>query len=379
MFGFEAISVAPMEGFTTFPLRLFLTMTSAPQKMTTPFLKVTRTFPLDEIPRDFAPELYELREVFAYELVPQFIAGEVECFLRAADLIPGERAPVIEFNCGCPSPNSMGKFAGSGILQDPDYFQEALGKIARALGPERTAIKMRIGVLQEEEFPRLLDTISEFSLARLTIHGRTKKAGYRGSSNWSSIEDAAMRFQGRVPVLGSGDVDSFASLEAFRQAAPSASGLMIGRGVLKNPWVFEELKGQKTVLIPSESFLLALYAYLLIQDLWQREPYKLIARLQKGRIGAYAGLSEKAWEQAAVDLSTLALGLPLLPFGDRDIAVSPVAFDRLKILWTYLRGSMPEDLRVSVINKTRNPREFFTALHESLGDYGEILPLEIVR
>lgn len=377
MLSFHDLSVAPMEGFTTFPMRLFLAMTSAPRHMTTPFLKVTRAFPIHEIPLDFAPELYELRGILPFQIVPQFIAGEIDCFLRAAELIPRETSEVIELNCGCPSPNSMGKFAGSGILQDPAFFRSELIRIIDTLGSDRIAIKMRVGVVSETEFSTLLENIADLRLARLTIHGRTKKAGYRGHSNWTLVEEAALCFQGKFPVLGSGDVDSLASLHAFCEAAPSAKGMMIGRGVLKNPWVFEEIQQNHEVRISADAFQLALYSYLLIQDLWQREPTKLLNKVSKGRVGAYIGTCSKAWEEIAAELSTLALGFPLLPFSDRDINVNPVAFDRLKILWTYLRGSLPQEIKIGAINKSRIPREFFAALNSATENYGQFLPLEI--
>ncbi|MES2744781.1 MAG: tRNA-dihydrouridine synthase family protein [Bdellovibrionota bacterium] len=378
MLPYPSLSVAPMEGFTTFPMRLFLTMTSQPMAMTTPFLKVTRAFPEDEIPWDFAPELYELAGSFSHSIVPQFIAGEWECFLRATDLIGPEISPFIELNCGCPSPNSMGKLAGSGILQDPDLFARTLETLISRMGGERLAIKMRIGVLSETEFPRLLDSIRDLRFARLTIHGRTRKAGYRGQSSWDCVESAAIAFQSRIPVHASGDVLSLPTLKRLGEVAPHAGGVMIGRGVLRNPWIFEELRTGKSVVLSPRVFISALYCYLLIQELWQNQAAKLFSRIRCGRIGGYCGNDAAAWEKQAVELSGLALGYPSPYRRDMDLKVSPIAFDRLKILWTYLRSTLPEDLRLGPVSKAANAKDFFLALSAALEDQGEFLPLEIM-
>lgn len=379
MLPFESISVAPMEGFTTFPMRLFLHMTSDPKAMTTPFLKVTRAFPLDNLPGDYAPELFELRGRFPYSIVPQYIAGEVDCFLRATELLPEAVTSMIELNCGCPSPNSMGKYAGSGILQDQAYFSRSLERIIAELGASRVAIKMRIGVTSESEFSHILDGIQGLEMARLTIHGRTRKAGYRGRANWSAVEEAAVAFEGRVPILASGDVVSHESLLALQATAPRAQGVMIGRGVLRNPWIFEELKSGRRVQLSAEVFLHALYSYLLIQELWHAQTPKFVARVASGRIGAYCGTDAAAWEKQAIELSSLALGLPLLPRKGATIRVSPVAFERLKILWTYLRGSLPSEWNLKPVSKSDNPTDFFELLALTLPVENQFFPIEITE
>jgi tRNA-dihydrouridine synthase len=379
VFPHSSISVAPMEGFTTFPMRLFLTMTSSPTAMTSPFLKVTRVFPGGALPRDFAPELIDLREVLTYRLIPQFIAGEWECFLRAADLIPSEISPFIELNCGCPSPNSMGRLAGSGILQDPELFARTIETLIARMGGDRLAIKMRIGVLSKAEFPALLDSLSGLGFARLTIHGRTRKAGYRGQADWQSVEEAARVFGSRVPVHASGDVVSLRSLTTLNKIAPRAAGVMIGRGVLRNPWIFEEFKDQASVSLEPEAFLTALYCYLLIQELWQNQPDKLLSRIRAGRIGAYCGHDVEAWEKQAVELSRLALGYPSPYRSDMDLRVSPIAWERLRILWGFLKTTLPVDLNLRSLNKALSAKDFFLGLSSALRTYKRLLPLEIIN
>ena len=87
------IGLAPMEGVTTFPTRLWIHWTSAPETMTTPFLRVTEATLRDEIPVEFAPELGPLRGLLPYELTPQLLAANPEHFLRVSErLLADDRA-----------------------------------------------------------------------------------------------------------------------------------------------------------------------------------------------------------------------------------------------------------------------------------------------
>ncbi len=81
------VSLAPMEGVTTFPTRLFFALTAPPQVMTTPFLRATPTFPHKALPEAFAPEL-GLGDAVPYRLELQVMAADEDDFLKAAAMAP---------------------------------------------------------------------------------------------------------------------------------------------------------------------------------------------------------------------------------------------------------------------------------------------------
>jgi tRNA-dihydrouridine synthase len=363
------VSVAPMEGFTTFPMRLWLFLCSEAETMTTPFLRITRVHPEGEIPADFAPELFELRNVLPYSLTPQFITGDHLQFLRAADLMPEHIASVLELNCGCPSPNSLGRLAGSGMLHDADAFGRSIEDLTRELGPDRISIKMRLGIDTADEFPALLNSIMELPLARLSVHGRTRSDGYRGHARWESIQMAAAR--AKTPVIASGDILGIHSLRSLQSVAPGVQGAMIGRGVLRNPWVFEEIRTGKAVEIDLFTFLNALFCYALLQDLWQNHPMKLIARVANGRIGNPCRNDFAAWEKLTVELTSLVFGVPFLLTPDLKLPfanLSPVAFSRLKILWSYLRSGLPECFGAPALTRAKDYGQFFEKIVKAADD-----------
>ena len=356
-----------MEGFTTFPLRLWIYLASQPTHMTTPFLRVTRTFPEHDIPADFAPELYQLRGAFPYQLIPQLITGDPEQFLRTAALLPPAITSAIEINCGCPSPNSLGKSAGSGMLRDAAIFGETIARLQAELGADRLAVKMRLGIDRPDEFPALLQAIAPLPLARLTVHGRTRADGYRGHADWAAIQTAAAA--ARAPVLASGDVWGQATLLQLYQEAPDIHGAMIGRGALRNPWVFAELREQKPTGMHLHTLINALFCYALIQELWQREAGKLIARISKGRIGEPCYGVFESWEKLTVELTSLIYGLPFLLLKSSSLtavsspaSLSSVAFSRLRLLWSYFRSSLPDAFADARLLRSKSAGEFFERL-----------------
>jgi len=372
-----------MEGVTHFPMRLWLAMVSQPKSMTSPFLRVTRAFPEHALPELFVPELFGLRGLLPhdYALVPQFIAGSPDCFLRATDLIPHDRSPMIELNCGCPSPNSLGKHAGSGLLADPELFRGTITRLAAHLGPGRLALKMRLGLASDDEFPALLDAVAGLPLGRLTIHARTRADGYRSHARWPLI--AAALTKTKVPIVASGDVWGLDSAAALRTMAPGLHGIMIGRGLLRNPWIFREIDHGQAVTIATPTFINVLFAYLMIQDLAQRAAPTLLAKVAQQRIGRPCGTDAAAWAAQTAALSKVALGRPMLlhqqatPDLEQLNTLSPVAFQRLRFLWSYLRTSLPEAYADSRLGKARSAQEFFTGLLGLSAGGGDLAPLTL--
>jgi tRNA-dihydrouridine synthase len=324
------------------------------------------------LPATFIPELIQLRGALPYQLIPQFITGEPELFLRAAAFIPPAVAETIELNCGCPSPNSMGRFAGSGMLRDPDFFAHSLARLSAELGPGRLAVKMRLGVASDTEFPALLAALSALPLARLTVHARTRADGYRGEARWTAVQTAATRTQ--TPVHASGDIWGWNSWQKLQATAPAMRGAMIGRGLLRNPWIFAELKhGVRTQIAPL-TFINALFCYALLQDLFLRDAGKLMQRVAQGRLGQACGTDFAAWEKTTVELTNLVYGVPFLLLQGNSLqhrTIAPVAFSRLRFLWSYLRSSLPESWSGNRVLRCKQPLDFFQqllAIREETGD-----------
>ncbi len=318
-----------MEGVTGFAMRAFFSLASGVRAQATPFLRVTATYPHKQLPREFAPELTELSDVTPYQLTPQLMAVETDDFLRAASYFP-HATPFIELNCGCPSPTCVGKGAGSSLLRVADEFHDTVGTLTRELGPGRLAVKMRLGFAGADEFPALLQGIENAPLARLTIHGRSRPAGYKGKADWTPMALATER--SGVPVFASGDVVDRASLDARLAVAPRIAGALVGRGALRNPWLFQELAGAPAQLSP-EALVLAVATQALLQEYGATRLDDLYGLVKEGLLLESCGTSENAWRRVYDRLS---------PRAPLDLEVSKPVLGRAKMLWSYLRSSLPE-------------------------------------
>ena len=354
-----------MEGFTTFPMRLWLNMAARPTVMTTPFLRVTRAHPEGRLPLLFAPELFELRGVLPYELTPQLITADSQLFLRAVRLLPPDVSTAVELNCGCPSPNSVGRDAGSGILRDPKAFATTISGMVASLGPQRLAVKMRLGFASADEFATLLQSIATLPLARLTVHGRTRADGYRGKARWDLIQQAAR--VAMAPTWASGDVCGIETAAQLQTAAPGVAGVVIGRGLLRNPWVFEELRCGTHQYITAATLANALLCFGLLHELTITAPAKLITKVGRGHFADLCGTSAQAWERVTAELTSMVGGYPFILGTDqvsvRELAalpLSPTAWARVRMLWAYLRSSLPEPFHAPRLMRARSASDFFS-------------------
>ncbi len=173
-------------------------------------------------------------------------------------------APRIDRNCGCPSNTVVGKGAGSSLLKDPKHLYELSHALSSALSCLFT-VKMRSGYEDTSLFSENVLALREAKVDFITLHPRSKKEGYKGKADWSLIAKAKELSQ--LPVVGSGDILS--AEDALRMYNEShCDGLMVGRGAVRNPWIFQEIKAlfrgenPKNASTKNNEFLLFYFAEL---------------------------------------------------------------------------------------------------------------------
>ncbi len=361
------LGLAPMEGVTTLPMRLWFALVSRPCAVGTPFLRVTPTFPTKELPWNFAPELVRLKSYVPYRLIPQLMAVEGDDFLRTATLF-GSSHDVIELNCGCPSPTCVGKGAGSSLLKDPENFHGMVERISRELGPKKFAVKMRTAYTDAKEFPHLLKGLREISLARLTVHGRTRADAYRGEARWDLISQAASTCS--APVIASGDIVNRQSLLDRRGSATHVGGVIVGRGALRNPWIFEEFRRDEEVCISYEALEKSLICHALIHETYANDMakfrdedstnFKLLNLVEEGLVSECCGTDATVWDRVLRRLATVfheeEAGKP------DTISVSRVTMGRLKLIWNYLRSSLPKEFASTDLLRSGDLKTFVQRL-----------------
>lgn len=324
-----------MEGISELAFRLWISQTSAPPFMSTPFLRATDTYPRT-IPEDFAPELDAYREFVSYELIPQVMAADAQDFVRTARLLL-DQAPFVDLNAGCPSPNPISGGAGSGLLRERERLGRFMGEIASALPPARFSLKMRTGFLDDSHFEEQLVALRSLPLARLTVHGRTRSDRYDGSARWDLISLAARSLP--FPVVASGDIVSRLSWEKRRPEASAVHAVIVGRGALRCPWIFHELRGSEMSSFSSGLLTYSLGCLGLLIEAQRSAAPALDSLIRSSCFRSSCGFDLEAWQELYARCSRTLRGKIALP---SELSFARPVMGRLKMLWNSLRSSLPE-------------------------------------
>jgi tRNA-dihydrouridine synthase len=198
-------------------------------------------------------------------VVAQLIGNDIPALVQTAKELQQFPVAAIELNLGCPAPVVYRKCAGGGLLREPRKIDAILGALRDAVTLPFT-VKTRIGFASPAEFDTLLPLFAKHPIDLLTVHGRTVAQMYRPGVRYDLIARAAREL--RCPVLANGNVHSPAQAQALL-AETGARGLMIGRGAIRNPWLFgqirQQLRGEKPTLPAGRDVL----AY--IRALWDAE------------------------------------------------------------------------------------------------------------
>lgn len=346
--------LAPMEGVSDWPFRLWFSQVSAPALMGTPFLRATDTFP-KLLPDDFAPEIGRYK--MPYKIIPQVMASRPEDFVRSARLFLDAGASFVDLNCGCPSPNPVSGGAGSSLLKTEDSFLSFVRTIAGSLPKGSFSVKMRTGFDDYNLFEKHIDGLRDLPLRQLTVHGRTRKDRYDGQSRWDLIERASAALP--FPVVASGDVLSHQTWADKKALHPKIPKVIIGRGALRNPWLFEELRTGQAVTISKRTLILTLACFGRIMELSYNDKVRLDVLVKSGLFNDACLADEAKWTA----LWTAMGG------GDvKDIVVERFAFGRTKMVWNSLRSSLPVEFFEPTLLRAKSLGEFLSAIEALGGD-----------
>jgi tRNA-dihydrouridine synthase B len=171
-------------------------------------------------------------------VIAQLIGSDVPSLARAARELQQFPVAAIDLNLGCPAPVVYRKCAGGGLLRDLPRVDGILGAL-RDVVTIPFSVKTRIGFDSPAAFDPLLRLFRKHSIDLLTVHGRTVTQMYRNGVRYDLIGQAARELS--CPVLANGNVHSASqAVQVLRQSG--ARGLMIGRGAIRNPWLFEQIR-----------------------------------------------------------------------------------------------------------------------------------------
>src|SRR5919201_6756278 len=162
----------------------------------------------------------------------QIFGGDPEKMAAAARIVEGLGADLVDVNMGCPVPKIAKHNAGCSLMREPEHAAAVVGAMASAVKIPVT-VKMRAGWNDaSRNAPNLARRVQDAGAAAVTIHGRTAEQSYSGSADWDLVSDVARDLS--IPVLGSGDC--IEPSHVVERLGGSVSGVLVGRGVLRNPW-----------------------------------------------------------------------------------------------------------------------------------------------
>jgi tRNA-dihydrouridine synthase C len=219
--------------------------------------------------------------------------------VKEATILLRENIAGIDLNLGCPSPTVCGKSAGGGLLRHPEEINRMIGMLRDSI-PTRFTVKTRVGYADESEFTKLLEIFRCHAIDGLTIHGRTVADRYQTPVRPRCVAAAVATLP--CPVIANGNVVN-ATAGIRYQALTGASGLMIGRGAIRNPWIFDQLRARFLGETPTQPRARDLLDY--IEDLYaelareSKEYHELhhIQRMKKTMLYIVQGLGDE-FEQA---------------------------------------------------------------------------------
>jgi tRNA-dihydrouridine synthase B len=227
------LTLAPMENITDLPFRQLVRTIGGCPLMFTEFVASKSLNHGDE-------RALRAAHFLPYErpIAVQVYGKEPDALAEAAAKIEQMGASIVDLNMGCPSKRVSRRSGGVGLMREPKLVEEIVRKMRAAVSIPLT-VKMRSGWdADSRNAVELAKICAGEGAEMLTVHWRTKEDRYGGERDLSIISQVVESVD--IPVLGNGDiVDVPSALSTLRETG--CAGLMIGRGAVRNPWVFHEI------------------------------------------------------------------------------------------------------------------------------------------
>lgn len=170
----------------------------------------------------------------------QLFGSDADIMSEIARRIEERPFDILDINMGCPVPKVVNNGEGSALMKQPRLVEEIIRKVAGAIKKPVT-VKIRKGFDENHVNAVEIAKIAESAgAAAIAVHGRTREQYYAGCADWDIIKQVKEAV--KIPVIGNGDVDSPLKAKALVEQT-GCDGIMVGRAVRGNPWLFREING----------------------------------------------------------------------------------------------------------------------------------------
>ncbi len=233
------IYLAPLQGFTEVFFRAaFQQLIGGIDKYFTPFFEFNAKGEL------VAPNKREINKLINQNqyLVPQLAAGNGSELIAGANFFIDNGFEEMNLNLGCPFPMLVKRQKGCGALPHTQATVAMLEQFYEASLPIKLSIKTRLGWDDDQELQRLLPHLNKLPIEELIIHLRLGKDQYKGDVKWSALDDILALTN--LPIVANGDIVKAEQFFELQKRFPAVDRWMVGRGVLVNPLLVAECKGE---------------------------------------------------------------------------------------------------------------------------------------
>lgn len=238
--------LAPMEGITGYVFRnAYYKCFGDIDCYFTPFIGNKKMSARER--RDILPENNE-----ALPLIPQILTNRAEDFLLISGELERLGYDTVNLNLGCPSGTVTARGRGAGFLGHPLELDAFLYEIFDKC-PLKISIKTRIGVSSSDEWERLLNIYKKYPISELIIHPRLQTDFYKSNPNLQAYALAQDCLD--ISLCYNGDIVSVTSYQEFVNMFPDTTSIMIGRGILRKPWLVGQIREKQAILATRKSLI----------------------------------------------------------------------------------------------------------------------------
>lgn len=227
-------------------------------------------------------------------IIAQFFTGNPDTMRKASALAFELGFDGVDINMGCPDKSIEKQKAGAAMMKDPLRAKEVIQSAIEGAQGLPVSVKTRIGYNRDELsewLPHLLDT----ELSAITIHARTRKEMSLVPAQWEKITQAVNLRNAHNPnilILGNGDAVGIDDAKEKAQAS-GADGVMLGRAIFGNPWLFTEYSGFTKPRISVEERLKVMVEHTkLYEELLPHKSFAIMKKHYKAYVSGFDGAAE---------------------------------------------------------------------------------------
>lgn len=224
-------------------------------------------------------------------IVAQIFSSNPENMRTVATLCKELGFDGIDINMGCPDRSIEKQGAGAAMIKNPKLAQDVIRATMEGAGGLPVSVKTRVGY-NKENLDEWLMAILETKPAAITVHARTRKELSLVPANWEYVKRAKKLAEGTgTLIIGNGDVKNLAEAQ-MRIGETGADGVMIGRGIFGNPWLFDSMRNPEDISLKEKFEVMIEHTHLFETLLGDIKNFAIMKKHYKAYVNGFDGAKE---------------------------------------------------------------------------------------